>query len=112
VKTLLGQHASATALVSWLLYATSTLGIGVKDPFAYALACLQEDPQADAGGAFKRLAELPPAELIGLIDRAAKTRLELAARGGTGSQDWDTAMGLANPELRTLRVLLLGDPNP
>jgi hypothetical protein len=108
-KELLSKNASARALVSWLLFAFSPSGNGIKDPFAYAIASLREEPGTGSGGAFDLLAELPPAELIRLIDRAPTSRFELEARGGIGYVEWNTAMGLANPELKMLRKILIGE---
>jgi hypothetical protein len=110
-KELLSRNASVTAFVSWLLYATSASGIGIKDPFAYAITSLREDPSSGAGEVYDRLAAMPPAELIALIDNSPKDRLELARRGGSGNDEWDNTMGLANPDLKILRKILLGEPD-
>jgi hypothetical protein len=111
-KELLSKNASASALVSWLLFAFSPSGIGIKNPFAFAIASLREELHAGAGGDFDFLAELPPSELIRLIDRAPKSRFELEATGGTGCVEWDTAMGLTNPGLKMLKKILIGEDYP
>jgi hypothetical protein len=108
-KELLSKNASARALVSWLLFAFSPSGNGIKDPFAYAIASLRQEPVIGSGGAFDLLAKLPPSELIRLIDRTPTSLFEMEARGGTGCIEWDTAMGLANPGLKTLRKILIGE---
>ncbi|MDX9993662.1 MAG: DnaA N-terminal domain-containing protein [Anaerolineales bacterium] len=54
--------------VSWMLYAYSEAGRGVKNPVSNALARLQENTFSGAGGDFERLATLTPHELKSLID--------------------------------------------
>ena len=54
--------------VSWMLYAYSEAGRGVKTPVSNALARLQENTFSGAGGDFERLAALTPHELKSLID--------------------------------------------
>lgn len=107
-RELLARQGSAQALVSWLLYGCSPAGAGLRNPFAHALTCLREDPQRGAGGAFDRLAALPPARLLDLLARAPRDRLS-ARSTRSANPDWEAAMGRANPELKTLERMLLGE---
>ncbi len=51
------------ALVSWLLYAYSPEGEGIKNPSVFALSKLQEDPDSVAPQAYLALAEQGPAAI-------------------------------------------------
>ena len=111
-KELLSKNASARALVSWLLFAFSPPGSGSRIQSPTPSPAYGKSQQPEQEDALTLLAELPPAELIRLIDRALKSRFELEATGGTGCVEWDTAMGLANPGLKMLRKILIGEDHP
>jgi hypothetical protein len=64
------QGASAEALISWLLYAANPRGGSIENPISHAISRLRQAPQAGAGEAFDRLAELSLKELADLIERA------------------------------------------
>ena len=66
---ILARETNAKALVSWLLYAYSFKGSGIKDPLGWAFTRLKERPGISAGGVFDVLAVLPPVELSTLLGR-------------------------------------------
>jgi hypothetical protein len=68
-ELLLENGLTAQALVSWLLYAASTSGNGIRDPIAHAVSRLIPDPSRGAGGAFDQLSELPANELADMLVR-------------------------------------------
>jgi len=68
-ELLLENGMTAQALVSWLLYAASTSGSGIRDPIAHAVARLIPDPSRGSGGAFDQLSELPANELAEMLVR-------------------------------------------
>ncbi|MDD5367608.1 MAG: hypothetical protein PHQ40_00865 [Anaerolineaceae bacterium] len=87
---------TARAFISWLLYAASTGGSGIRDPVSQAVSRLAQDPTQGAGGAYDRLAGLPANELADLIIRAI---------GGQNpwKTDWRTVMeGSPRTRLRAL----------
>lgn len=69
MELLLENGLTAQAFVSWLLYAASTSGNGIRDPIAHAVSRLIPDPSRGAGGAFDRLSELPANELAEMVAR-------------------------------------------
>lgn len=68
-ELLLENGMTAQALVSWLLYATSMSGNGIRDPIAHAVSRLIPDPSRGSGGAFDQLSELPANELADMLVR-------------------------------------------
>lgn len=58
----------SAGFVSWVLYAYSPEGSGVRDPIGLALQHLTRHAHAGAGGSFDRLAKLRPHELRALFD--------------------------------------------
>lgn len=68
-ELLLENGLTAQALVSWLLYAASTSGNGIRDPIAHAVSRLIPDPSRGAGGAYDQLTELPANELAEMLVR-------------------------------------------
>ena len=68
-ELLLENGLTAQAFVSWLLYAASTSGNGIRDPIAHAVCRLIPDPNRGAGGVFDQLAELPANELAEMLTR-------------------------------------------
>ncbi len=104
-EILLNSSLTAQAFVSWLLYAASPGGNGIRDPIAHAVSRLIPDPTRGAGGVFERLAGLPSNELIDL--------LTLEINGASPwNTDWSTA--LADAPRTRLRALAdqLGVPVP
>ena len=113
-KDLLEKNASAQAFVSWLLYSCSSAGEGIKNPLAYVLAALREDPDHGPGGTFERLAALPPAELIRLVRWSVKhaSRKYDFTEDSSGNPDWDETMGASERHEILLEILIgeEGDP--
>ena len=68
-ELLLENGLTAQAFVSWLLYAASPGGNGIRDPIAHAVSRLIPDPSQGAGGAFDQLAGLPANELADMLIR-------------------------------------------
>jgi hypothetical protein len=95
-ELLLENGLTAQALVSWLLYAASTSGNGIRDPIAHAVSRLISDPSRSAGGAFDQLSELPANELADMLVREIDGQ-------SPWSQTWRKAMEDApRSRLRTL----------
>ena len=69
-KTLLNQNASSQAFISWLIYAASPKGKGIKRPVQFAASKLVLNTQAGVGSVYDRLADLPPKDLYELIEGA------------------------------------------
>ena len=59
------KTVNPTALVSWLLYAYSPEGEGIRNPYAFALSQLKDDPNKFASDPFAQLAKLGRDELLG-----------------------------------------------
>ena len=95
-QALLEQEKSAIPFLSWVLYGIANLSI--QDPVGLAVSKLSEQPGLKAGGAFDRLAGLPPENLIQLI------QMELAMRYPS-NRDWRLVMKSIHRE----RVILLSD---
>jgi hypothetical protein len=107
-KDLLAKNASVQAFVSWLLYACSPAGEGIKNPLAYALASLREDMSRGPGGAFDQLAVLPPVELIRLVQwsiKRASRKYDFTA-DSSGNEVWDRTMGVSERHGILLAILL------
>ena len=68
-EQILGKGITAQAFISWLLYAASQGGSGIREPIGHAVSRLIQDPSRGAGGVFERLADLPADELIDLLKR-------------------------------------------
>ena len=104
-ELLLGKGLTVQAFVSWLLYAASAGGNGIRDPIAHTVSRLIQDPLRGAGGAYERLAGLPTHELTGLLQR------ELDGQNPWNT-DWRTVM--ADTPRAKLRALAdqLGVPVP
>ena len=112
-KTVRG--GSAKALISWLLYALSSDGRGISKPLNYALARLAEDPQNGAGDPYDILANISPAELIDLADKASRGLLSVSLFTGKEndlSVMWVSTMGTEKRPALTLLRLLLGNQTP
>lgn len=95
-ELLLENGLTAQALVSWLLYAASTSGNGIRDPIAHAVSRLIPDPSRGSGGTFDQLSELPANELADMLTK------ELAGQS-PWNQTWRKGMaGAPRSRLRTL----------
>jgi len=109
-KELLEVQASVHAFVSWVLYVASPASGNLSDPLGYALSRLREHPLREARGVFRQLADLPPAELLALIDAtptrayALPTKIEHPL-----AHAWKKAMGSDNPRLPVVREILFGE---
>jgi hypothetical protein len=67
---LLESGLTAQYFISWLLYAASPGGNGIRDPIAHAISRLLSDPHHGSGGAFDQLADLPANQLADLLVQA------------------------------------------
>ncbi len=95
-ELLLGKGLTAQAFISWLLYAASMSGNGIRDPIAHAVSRLIPDPGRGAGGVFDQLSELPANELADMLTR------ELAGQS-PWNQTWRKGMaGAPRSRLRAL----------
>lgn len=104
-ELLLENGLTAQAFVSWLLYAASPGGNGIRDPIAHTISRLISHPDRGAGGAYDQLAELPANELAEIITR------ELTGYSAW-NKTWRNAMeGAPRDRLRTL-AYQLGVPIP
>ncbi len=66
-KLLLDKGLTAQAFISWLIYAASPAGSGIRDPIAHAISRLIQAPARGAGGAYDQLAHIPMSELVDLL---------------------------------------------
>ncbi|MBX3039043.1 MAG: hypothetical protein KF758_19180 [Anaerolineales bacterium] len=109
-KELLEVQASVHALVSWVLYAVSPQSGKLFDPLGYAISRVREHPFQEARGVFRQLADLPPAELLQLIN-ATQTRLyDLPTPTDHPlEQVWQTTMGFNNSAIPLVRTILFGN---
>jgi hypothetical protein len=95
-QLLLKNGLTSQAFVSWLLYAASQNGNGIRDPIGHTVSRLIPDPTRGAGGAYDQLAGLPANELTDLLTR------ELNGQS-PWNQTWRKAMeGAPRSRLRTL----------
>jgi len=108
MKELLENNASVLAFVSWLLYACSPAGDGIQNPLSYALASLRDNPDRGPGGAYDRLAALPPAEFVRLvrwsINRVSR-KYELQPTS-SGNELWEKTVGASERHAILLAILL------
>jgi hypothetical protein len=106
-RELLEVQASVHALVSWVLYVASPASGNLSDPLGYALSRLREHPLREARGIFRQLADLPPAELLMLIDNTPARAYEIPTRMEHPlAAAWKKAMGSNNPRLPAVRAIL------
>lgn len=104
-ELLLENGLTAQAFVSWLLYAASPGGNGIRDPIAHTISRLIPHPDRGAGGAYDQLAELPANELAEILTR------EITGYS-SWNKTWRSAMeGALRDRLRTLADQL-GVPVP
>jgi len=108
--------ADPKALLSWLLYAISPEGQGIKSPWSWVLSQLRESPNSGAGGPYDILAALPPQELVHLLRYSftgatgqARSVAEFLARPAeSGNKLWDETLGGKNARAGYLLRVLLG----
>jgi hypothetical protein len=109
-KELIEVQASVHAFVSWVLYVASPGSGNLSDPLGYALSRLREHPLREARGVFRQLADLPPAELLMLIDTTPSQAYELPTKiEHPLAHAWKKAMGSDNPRLPVVREILFGE---
>ena len=109
-KELLEVQASVHAFVSWVLYVASPGSGNLSDPLGYAISRLREHPLREARGVFRQLADLPPAELLMIIDTTPTPAYELPTKiEHPLAHAWKKAMGSNNPRLLVVREILFGE---
>ena len=109
-KELLEVQASVHAFVSWVLYVASPQSGNLSDPLGYALSRLREHPLREARGVFRQFADLPPEELLALIDTTPTRAYELPRKFEHPlAHAWKKAMGSNNPRLPVVREILFGE---
>ncbi|HKJ37725.1 MAG TPA: DnaA N-terminal domain-containing protein [Anaerolineales bacterium] len=109
-KELLEARASVHAFVSWVLYVASPQSGKLSNPLGYAISRLREHALREARGVFRQFANLPPAELLMLIDSTPTHAYELPAPiEHPLAHAWKQAMGSNNPSLALVRVILFGE---
>ena len=109
-KELLEVQASVHAFVSWVLYVASPGSGNLSDPLGYALSRLREHPLREARGVFRQFADLPPSELLMLIDTTPTRAYELPTKiEHPLAHAWKKAMGSNNPRLQVVREILFGE---
>jgi hypothetical protein len=109
-KELLEVQASVHAFVSWVLYVASPQSGNLSDPLGYAISRLREHALREARGVFRQFADLPPAELLTLIDSTPTRAYELPTKiEHPLARAWKKAMGSNNPALSVVRDILFGE---
>ena len=109
-KELLEVQASVHAFVSWVLYVASPQSGNLSDPLGYAISRLREHPLREARGVFRQFADLPPSELLMLIDTTPTRAYELPTKiEHPLAHAWKKAMGSNNPRLLVVREILFGE---
>jgi hypothetical protein len=109
-RELLEMEASVQGLVSWVLFACSPAAARLNDPLGYALSQLRADPLTSAGGLYDRLAALPPAELLHLIDSTPQTNAQRYSKRSDHPlwPAWKATMGDMNRAVMQAREILFG----
>ena len=106
-KELLEVQASVHAFVSWVLYAASPHSGQLADPLGYAISRLREHPLREARGVFRKLADLPPCELLALINSTPSKPYQIPAQAlHPLASEWIKGMGASNPRLPAVREIL------
>ncbi len=109
-RELLEVQASVHAFVSWVLYVASPRSGNLSDPLGYAISRLREHSLREARGVFRQLANLPPAELLMLIDTSPTRAYDLPSQiNHPLALAWKKAMGSDNHLLPVVRVILFGE---
>ena len=108
-KELREVQASVHALVSWVLYVASPKSGNLSDPLGYALSRLREHPLHEARGVFRQFADLPPAELLLLMESTPHSAYALPKQVVHPlAQAWKKAMGAHNPRMAQVHTILFG----
>ena len=109
-RELLELEASVQGFVSWVLFACSPAAARLNDPLGYALSQVRAEPLSSAGGLFDRLAALPPAELLHLIDATPQTNAQRYSKRSDHPlwPAWKAAMGDMNRAIMQARDILFG----
>lgn len=109
-RELLELEASVQGFVSWVLFACSPAAVRLSDPLGYALSQVRADPLSSAGGLYDRLAALPPAELLHLIDATPQTNAQRYSKRSDHPlwPAWKAAMGDMNRAIMQARDILFG----
>jgi hypothetical protein len=95
------SEKDARVLVSWLCYAHSLKGQGIKDPFGWALARVKDQPGSWAEGVYAELAQIVPAEFARLLERHIEAGMSPA------DERWEAAFGkVALGRLKELGTVL------
>jgi len=109
-RELLEVQASVRAFVSWVLYVASAQSGNLSDPLGYAISRLREHPLREARGVFRQFADLPPAELLMLINSTPTRTYELPRQiNHPLAHAWKRTMGSNNPHLPAVRTILFGE---
>ena len=108
-RELLEVQASVHAFVSWVLYAASPMSGKLSDPLGYALSRLREHPLKEARGTFRQLADLPPDELLELIQSTPQERYRMPPPCNHPlAGAWQKVMGSQNRMLPAVKEILFG----
>ena len=102
VRKRIKTTSDPSALVSWLLYAYSAEGEGIRSPSVFALSKLKNDPDGFAPGVYKNLAKLGPAHLREKIQGQVSSDLDRVERFLEGRKDtsgWAKVFGSVNDEI-------------
>ncbi|MBI1792644.1 MAG: hypothetical protein HYR70_00445 [Chloroflexi bacterium] len=109
-RELLELQASVHTFVSWALYVASPQSGNLSDPLGYAISRLREHPLREARGVFRQFADLPPVELLMLIDSTTTRTYELPKQiNHPLAHSWKKAMGSNNRLLPAVRIILFGE---
>jgi hypothetical protein len=109
-RELLEAQASAHSFVSWVLYVASPRSGNLSDPLGYALSRLRENPLQEARGVFRQLADLPPRELLTLIDSTPTQFYEFPKQiNHPLAHSWKQVVGSHNRLLPVVRAILFGE---
>ncbi len=93
-RELLEVQASVHAFVSWVLYVASPQSGNLSDPLGYAISRLREHSLREARGVFRKLADLPPSELLMLIETTPSKPYEIPTQiNHPLAHSWKKAMG-------------------
>ena len=96
VRKRIKSTGDPVALVSWLLYAYSAEGEGIRSPSVFALSKLKGDSEGCAPGIYKSLAKLGPDQLMGKIQSQLSGDLSSVERFLEGRRDtsgWTQTFG-------------------
>jgi hypothetical protein len=109
-KELLEAQASVHAFVSWVLYVASPQSGNLSDPLGYALSRLREHPLREARGVFRQFADLPPAELLLMMESTPHSSYALPGQVEHPlARAWKKAMGSHNPMMPQVYKILFGN---